>query len=90
MTCLSGSMRSCRMRNQNASRLTSVKHNVLTVFHATQAGLNVIAGTARSWVVGQYLATAFKIVEITDGLAFAPCTQSVGADIHEVGLGKAG
>jgi len=48
--------------NQNASRLTSVKHNVLTVLHATKVGPNVVAGTARSWVVGQYLATGFKII----------------------------
>jgi hypothetical protein len=46
--------------NGNASRFTPEKHYVLAVFHAAQAGANVIAGTAGRRVVGQPPAASFK------------------------------
>jgi hypothetical protein len=76
--------------NENASRLTPEKHDVPALFHAAQARANAIAGATRGRVVGQPLATRFKVVDITQGLVFAPRTQGVGADIHQVGIGKAG
>src|ERR1017187_4062234 len=76
--------------NENASRLTPEKHDVPALLHAAQARANAIAGATRGRVVGQPLATRFKVVDITQGLVFAPRTQGVGADIHQVGIGKAG
>ena len=58
--------------NENASGLTSEKHDVLAVLHAAQARANLVAGAARRWVVGQPLATGFKLVEVADGLRRAP------------------
>jgi hypothetical protein len=88
IACRSGSMRSCRMR-ENASRLTSEEHDMLALFHAAQAEANVVAGAARRWVVGQPLATGFKLVNVADGLRRAPSAQRILADAQQVGFGIA-
>jgi len=77
-------------RSENPSLLAPEKHDVLALFHAAQAGANVVAGAARRRVVSQLPATRFKVVETTKGLVFAPCTQGVDGDVHQVGLAKAG
>ncbi len=58
--------------NENASRLTSKKDDVLTLFHAAQAGANVIGGAVRCRVGGQPPATRFKFVNVLL-LAVASC-----------------
>jgi hypothetical protein len=65
---------------ENASRLTSEKHDVLALFHAAQAEANVVAGTARRRVVGQPLTTRFKLVNVADGPRRAPRAQRILAD----------
>jgi hypothetical protein len=77
-------------RYQDAPRFDPIKHHMQAMFHAAQAGPNVIAEAAQLRVVRKALATGFKAIEVADGLVFAPCVKSVGADVHEVGLGKAG
>jgi hypothetical protein len=76
-------------RYQDAARFDPIKHHMPGVFHTAQAGPNVVTKAARPRVVRKLLATGFKAVEVAGGLIFAPCTQGVGADVHEVGLGKA-
>jgi hypothetical protein len=39
--------------NENSSRLAPEEHDMLALFHAAQAGANVIAGAARRRIVGQ-------------------------------------
>jgi hypothetical protein len=75
--------------NENASRLTSEKHDVLALFHAAQADANVVAGASRRRVVGQPLATGFKLVNVADGLRRAPSAQRILADAQQVGFGIA-
>jgi hypothetical protein len=66
--------------NENASGLTSEKDDVLALFHAAQADANVVTGASRRRVVGQPLATAFKLVNVADGLREAPGAQRILAD----------
>jgi hypothetical protein len=66
--------------NENASWLTSEKHDVLALLDAAQAEANVVAGAARRRVVGQPLATGFKLVNVADGLRRTPSAQRVLTD----------
>ena len=75
--------------HENASRLVSKEYDVLAVFHAAQAGTNVVARTASGWIVGQQLATGFTLVKVADGLRRAPGTKRIHADAHQVGFGRA-
>jgi hypothetical protein len=50
--------------NENASRFAPKEHDMLALFHAAQAGANVIAGAARCRIVGQSTATRFKLGDI--------------------------
>jgi len=76
-------------RYQDAPRFLPIKHDMTAMFHAAQAGPNMIAPAAQSRVFRKLLATAFQPVDIANGLVFAPCIQGVSADTHKVGLGKA-
>jgi hypothetical protein len=60
--------------HENASRLTPEEYDVLAVFHAAQAGANVVRRPASSWILGQQLATDFKLVKVANGLRRAPST----------------
>jgi hypothetical protein len=66
--------------NENASRLTSEKHDVLALLHAAQAEANMVAGAARRRVVGQPLATGFKLVNVADGLRRTPSARRILTD----------
>ena len=77
-------------RNKNAAHLTPEKHDVFALLDSAQAGANVIARAAGRRVVGQPLAACFEVIDITKSLLFAPRTQRVGADFHQIGIGKAG
>jgi hypothetical protein len=74
--------------NKNAPRFTPEEHDMFALFDAPQSGANMIAGAACRWTVRHVLATGFKLVEIADGLAFAPGAQDATADGHQVGLGQ--
>jgi len=43
--------------NQNAPGILPVKDDMPAAFHPTQAGTNVIAGSAQSRIIGEHLAT---------------------------------
>ena len=75
--------------HENPSRLASEEYDVLALFHAAQAGANVVARAAGRWIVGQPLATGFKLVNVADGLRRAPGTQRISADAHQVGFSSA-
>ena len=70
-------------------RAHPVKHDMPTVFHSAQAGPDMIAGAAQHGVVRELLATPFKVVDISDGLVFAPGGQGVGAYVNKVSFGQA-
>jgi len=59
-------------RNENPSGFVPVEDNMAAVLHPPQAWANIITRTAKSRIVSQPLAASFKIVNITDGLVFAP------------------
>ena len=73
-------------KNQNASRALAVEHNMAAALHSAQAGTNIITPSAQGGIIGQHLATRFKIVEVTDGLVFAPCAKGISADAQQVGF----
>lgn len=76
-------------RNQNPSRVHAVKDNVPAALHSTKSGTNIVTRTAQRGILGERLATRLKIVEVTDGLVFAPGAKGIRADTEQVGLGTA-
>jgi hypothetical protein len=64
-----------------------VEDNVPALFHAAQAGPNVIAGATQQREIGEALATGFKLREIANRLLFAPAIQGICADVQQVCLG---
>lgn len=70
--------------NKNTSRFGPEEHKLLTLFHAAQAGANMVARSAQRRAVGQLLATRLQVVEITDSLVNAPCPQGEHPDIRKV------
>jgi hypothetical protein len=67
-------------RNQNAATFHPVKQDMLAMLTTAQAGANVIADAAQSWVVGKLLATILKLVDIAGSLDFSPFAKSVIRD----------
>jgi hypothetical protein len=52
-----------------------------SVFHATQAKSDLIAGAAELRTIHELLAARFKTVDIADGLILSPVVQRVSADV---------
>src|SRR5271154_1213315 len=77
-------------RYQDSPGFTPVENNMSPVFHATQAGPDLITGAAQLWIIPELLAARFKSLDIADRLIFSPFIQRVSADVHQVRLGKAG
>src|SRR5258708_23341721 len=73
-------------RNENASRLFPVKHDVLVMLHAPEAVTDIVTASAYPWIFRKHLATSFKLVHVTSGLYFAPCVQGVIANTQQVRL----
>jgi hypothetical protein len=76
-------------RNQNTSGVLAVKDNVPAAFHSTKAGTNIVTHSAQRGIIGKHLATRLKIVDVTDGLVFAPTAKGVSADDKQVSFGTA-
>ena len=91
MACLSGSIRSCRMRETRTPPGSRRKNTTcLPCSMRRRPGRTRSQGRPQRTGCRPASATRFKVVDITQGLVFAPRTQGVGADIHQVGIGKAG
>jgi len=69
-------------RNQHSSRVKSVKDNVTSMLHTTQARAYIIAGTPHTRIVSELLTTLFKGVNITDGLVVAPRLQRIPRNLE--------
>src|ERR1035441_7308710 len=90
MACLSGSMRWVKdAGNQNGSSVLAVEDDVPAALHSTKPGTNLVTHPAQSGIIGKHLAPCLQIVEVTDGLVFAPGTKGIGADAEQVGFGTA-
>jgi hypothetical protein len=59
-------------RDPNALAIGSVEDDMPSVLHASQAGTNVVANSARLRVVGERLATTLEIGNVADRLVYAP------------------
>ena len=75
--------------NQNTPGALAVKDNVPAALHSTKAGTNIVTRPAQRGIIGKHLATRLKIVDVTDGLVFAPSTKGISADAEQVGFGTA-
>jgi hypothetical protein len=75
--------------NQNTSGFLSVKDYVPAALHSTKAGTNIVTRPAQRGIIGKHLATHLQIVEVTDGLVFAPGAKGIRADAEQVGFGTA-
>jgi hypothetical protein len=75
--------------NQNTPGLLAVKDNVAAALHSTKSGANIVTRPAQRGIVGKHLATLLKIVDIPDGLVFAPGAKGMSADAEQVGFGTA-
>ncbi len=71
-------------KNQNASGVLTVKHDMPAAFHSTQTGTNIVTAPAQPDIVSQHLATGFEIVDVTDGLDLAPVTKGVRPDAQQI------
>jgi hypothetical protein len=74
--------------NPNSFTLLAIKHDMPTAFHSPQARTNIVALSPQRRIAGQPATQRFKIVEVTDGLRFAPSQKRIGSDIQQVGCGK--
>jgi hypothetical protein len=70
--------------NQNAAGLLPVKHNMLALLHATQPRANFIAQAAQRRIVGNKLATIFKLADIAVGLGFTPGAKAIKAEFRDI------
>jgi hypothetical protein len=77
-------------RNQHATYIPPVEHDMLAMLHAAQAGADIITSSAQIRIASELLATYFQIVNIADSLVFTPSIQSVTGDIYQVGFCSAG
>jgi hypothetical protein len=73
--------------NQNASSVLAVKDHVPAALHPAKTGTNIVTRPAQLGIAGKHLATLFEIVDVTDGLAFAPGTKGISADAEQIGFG---
>jgi hypothetical protein len=72
--------------DQNTFGFPAVEDNVPAGRHSTKARTNIVARPAQHGIIGECLATPFKVVEIADCLAFAPGAKGIGADTDQVCL----
>lgn len=75
--------------NQNAAGLITIKHHVPAMLHATQAGTNIVTGSAQCGVIGKHLTTRLKIFNVARSLILAPGAKSIGAYAYQVVFGPA-
>jgi len=73
--------------NYNTAALPPIEQDVPAVLMTAQARANVVTRSAERRTLGKRLATSLKLVEVTDGLVFAPFAEGVIADAQQVGFG---
>jgi hypothetical protein len=76
-------------RNQNAPGVRSVKYNMFAALHPPEAGTNIVTRSPQLGIIGKHLTTGLKIINVTDGLVFAPGAEGIRADAEQVGFGSA-
>jgi len=76
--------------NQNASGVLAVKDNVPAALHPAKAGTNMVTRPAQRGMIGKHLATRLKIVDVTEGLVFAPGAKGISADAEQIGFAPTG
>ena len=76
-------------RNQNASDVLAIEHNVPSDLHTTQAGANTLASPTQRRIVSQHPATRLQITDVADGMALTPGAKRISADAQQVGFGAA-
>ena len=74
-------------RNQNAISLQSVKHNIPAALHATQTRANLVTRPPQCRVIGEHLAAGLKVVNIANGLSFAPGAERIVRCAQQIGFG---
>ena len=57
--------------------------------HPMKARTNVATRPAQRGIIGKHLATGLKIVEVMEGLIYAPSPKGVSAGAEQVGFGPA-
>ncbi len=72
---------------ENPSAVLPVEDNMPAALHSAQAGSDILKASTKCRIVGQHLATHFKIVDVTGGLVFAPGTKGMSADARQLGFG---
>ena len=73
--------------NQNVAGLLPVKDNMLALFHAPQARANFITLATEGGIIGENLATIFKLADIATGLDLAPSANRINVDVEQIGFG---
>ena len=73
--------------NQNVACLLPVKDNMLALFHAPQARANFITLATEGGIIGENLATIFKLADIATGLDLAPSANRINVDVEQIGFG---
>lgn len=71
--------------NPDSLTLLAIKYDMPATLHSPQAGTNIVTASPQRWITGQPLTQRFKIVDVTDGLSFAPSLKRIGCDIQQVG-----
>jgi hypothetical protein len=75
--------------NPDSFTLLAIKHDMPSAFHSPQAGTNIVTASPQRCITGQPLTQRFEIIDVTDGLSFAPSLKRIGCDIQQVGCGTA-
>ena len=73
--------------DQNTSGVLPVENDVPAVFHAPQAGADIITASAHGRIIGEHLATRLKVFKVADGLVFTPGAKGESAYAEQVNFG---
>jgi hypothetical protein len=66
-------------RDQESRGVLAVKYNMPAALHSPETRTNILATSTQFRFAGQRTATGFQIVNVADGLAFAPSLKGIGA-----------
>jgi hypothetical protein len=64
----------------------SKKDDMLALLLPVKAGADIFAGTPWHGIVGQFLATGFQLVEVTNRLVFTPGAEGISANAQQIGF----
>jgi len=74
--------------NEDAAWFVAVKHNMLSLQHASQARTDFVARPTKCGIISQKVATFLQFAEITVRLGFAPCAKSVEGYLQQIRFGQ--